>query len=238
MHLATIPAYQHAANLTTQTSGTLLLLRKIQSRQRVPTEALQHSVSMLGAAMRELDRTTPVICPHFPKPLPPAPPAPPKPTPVSTGTVVRRFRDQALTQQTVSGCKALLLEIIRRAAYDWVLYRESIRLHLKKLAEEAYTWLFEERVGHPYWIERVAQRKDITSFLAICELLDLDPTMVRRHIRLLTTKHVMNVGRPAEYRRLNHNRLEEATVSTADIEEPQFESFESLEEEGFGRQFA
>lgn len=113
----------------------------------------------------------------------------------------RRDRDPALVLQEINGCKSLLLEIIRRAAYDWVLYRSSRRLLQHKLAEQAFTWLFKETDSHPDARERNDSGKQITSFEAICSALDLDPDAVRTHVRRLTPKNVMSVGRPAEYRR-------------------------------------
>jgi len=113
----------------------------------------------------------------------------------------RRERDPALVLQEINGCKSLLLEIIRRAAYDWVLYRSSSRLLQHKLAEQAFTWLFKETEAHPDARERNDSGKQITSFEAICSALDLDPDAVRTHVRRLTPKNVMSVGRPAEYRR-------------------------------------
>jgi len=106
-----------------------------------------------------------------------------------------------LLEQEINGCKTLLLEVVRRAAYDWVLYRTSRRMIQRKLAEDAYTWLFVEEPGHTNWIERAKQGKHITSFLAICSELDLDADTVRSYVRRLTVKNVMSVGRPAEYRR-------------------------------------
>jgi hypothetical protein len=113
----------------------------------------------------------------------------------------RRDRDPALVQQEINGCKSLLLEIIRRAAYDWVLYRTSTRIVYKKLAEQAFHWLFNEKPGHPDWVERDESGKQISGFMAICSALDLDPEAVRVHVRRLTPKNVMSVGRPPEYRR-------------------------------------
>lgn len=110
-------------------------------------------------------------------------------------------REPAIIEQEIRGCKTLLLEVVRRAAYDWVLYRTSTRILHKKLAEDAYTWLFEEAPGHPNWEERAAQGKTITSFTAICSELDIDAKTVREYVRKLTVKNVMSVGRPAEYRR-------------------------------------
>jgi len=112
-----------------------------------------------------------------------------------------RSLDPALVEQEIVGCKTLLLEVIRRAAYDWVLYRTSRRMLHKRLAEDAYTWLFDEKPGHPNWVERDRVGKHITSFVSICSELDLDVDTVRKYVRKLTVKNVMSVGRPAEYRR-------------------------------------
>jgi hypothetical protein len=134
-----------------------------------------------------------------PSTVPPPPPltqkravvAPPKPEP----------RDEGIITQEINGCKMLLLEIVRRTAFDWVLYRSSRRLVQKILAEQAYRWLFLENPGTPEWNERRREGKDVTSFVSICEALDLDPDKVRSHIRNLTPKNVSSVGRPAEYRK-------------------------------------
>lgn len=113
----------------------------------------------------------------------------------------RRDRDPALVTQEINGCKGLLLEVIRRAAYDWVLYRTSTRLFHKKLAEQAFHWLFKEQPGDPEWREREESGKNVTSFIAICSALDLPPESLRTLVRRLTPKNVMSVGRPPEYRR-------------------------------------
>ena len=114
---------------------------------------------------------------------------------------IQKPREHALIAQEINGCKVLLLEVVRRAAYDWVLYRTSRRMLHKKLAEDAYYWLFVEEPGHPNWTERAKVGKHITSFLTICNELDLDADTVRSYVRRLTIKNVMSVGRPAEYRR-------------------------------------
>ncbi len=97
-----------------------------------------------------------------------------------------------------SGARSLLLEIVRRAAFDWVLYRSSRRLDQKMLAEDAYTWLFVEEPGHPNWKVRKEEDKELTSFLSICEQLDIDPEKLRKYIRKLTPNRVMSSGRPPE----------------------------------------
>jgi hypothetical protein len=166
--------------------------------QVVVDEALRS----IAVALRSASRVLPYMRP----PEAPRPPAPPKLTVAAlvaevVEEVYVRPHDPALVTQEINGCKVLLLEVVRRAAYDWVLYRTSRRMLHKKLAEDAYTWLFEEGPGHPNWIERERTGKFITSFIAICNELDLDADTVRSYVRKLTVKNVMSVGRPAEYRR-------------------------------------
>lgn len=122
--------------------------------------------------------------------------------PVERTPYVRRtpYETELLVQE-INGSKTLLLEMIRRAAYDWILYRSSTRLPQKQLAEQSYEWLFLEKPGHPSWSLRMREDKQCMSLIAVCESLDLDPETVRKHVRRLTPKHVMSVGRPAEYRR-------------------------------------
>lgn len=93
------------------------------------------------------------------------------------------------------GAQALLLEIIRRAAQDWVLYRDSSRAEHKQLAEEAYTWLFVEDESHPNWVLRVVCGTELTSFLGICNALDLNPHRVRKHVQNLTIEKMKALGR-------------------------------------------
>lgn len=161
------------------------------------------------AAPAVLPPPAPITTPSLAKVIVLRPPPPPLATsswdpepvtlPSSPQAIVRR--DEELVLQEINGCKTLLLEIVRRAAYDWVLYRTSRRMVHRTLADQAHEWLFAEVPGHASWSERGREGKHITSFVAICESLDLDPDTVRRHIRRLTPKNVMSIGRPAEYRR-------------------------------------
>lgn len=141
------------------------------------------------------------------------------------------MRDPALVQQEINGCKSLLLEIVRRAAYDWVLYRTHRRLLNRKIAEQAYHWLFLESENDPEGRERTSNEKQITSFLAICQALDLDAASVRAHIKKLTPKNVMSVGRPAEYRRRDSapSMPEEAPVA---LKGRLLEEYAEVEESG------
>lgn len=143
------------------------------------------------------------------KPAPEDAPSPWDPEPATSIRLVEEaeedeeplVRDEALILQEINGSKTLLLEVIRRAAYDYVLYRGNRRLAYRILAEQAHAWLFTERPGTKDWNLRQREGKFITSFEAICEALDLDPDSVRNHVKRLTPRNVMSVGRPAEYRR-------------------------------------
>lgn len=171
-----------------------------------------------------------------PRPRRPRPKRPPKPRVPRVQAKTRRLptpapetaRGAALAADTspwdpeplyeASRCQALLMEIIRRAAHDYVLYRQHHRLELKMLADQAYIWLFEEEPGHPAWKSReralfqvenealgqtvveVGSRR-LTSFLSICETCGLDPEAVRARAKELTVESIMRTGRHIERRR-------------------------------------
>jgi len=107
-------------------------------------------------------------------------------------------REEEAGEDDSAGCRRLLLEILKRAAFDWVLFREDRRPDKKLDATTAATWLFEEKVGHKDDIIRRRERRDLTSFLSICEQLDLDPERTRAMIRNLTQERIRNAGRPPE----------------------------------------
>lgn len=99
-------------------------------------------------------------------------------------------------EEEYEGCRALLMRIIRRAAHDWVLYRNAGRIHQRQLAHEAFQWLFEEGPGHVDWELRKENGTEAYSLLAICETLGLDPEQVRSRVRKLNPKEVRCAGRP------------------------------------------
>jgi hypothetical protein len=162
------------------------------------------------------------------------------------------------SQREVSKCKALLLEVLRRAAHDWILYRQHHKMGFRELAEDAYVWLFEEEEGHAYWRLRrtcmltnsegklVKAPKILTSFLDICEALDLDPETVRKRVRKMDVKTIMAAGRPAECRRHKPPKesveLEECGVlinidmdrlQSSDEYESQYEAYAAVPTPGF-----
>jgi hypothetical protein len=100
-----------------------------------------------------------------------------------------------------SACRALLLEVIRRAAYDWVLYRSSSKLPNRQLAESSFIWLFVETPESATGELRHRNGKDLTGFVNICDLLEIDPEKVRAKVRTMTIRDIMGAGRPAERRK-------------------------------------
>lgn len=159
----------------------------------------------------------------------------PKPRPKPKRIIIRDSAwdpDSHDEQMEVSRCRALLLEVIRRAAHDWILYRTHNRLQMRQIAEDAHTWLFLEGPGHSWWNTRKRSGAQLTSFLGICELLDLDPPYVRRRVRALTPRQIMTAGRPSERRR---RPVEESTYTQHEIAEVSLEQIEeSAREQGSG----
>lgn len=100
-------------------------------------------------------------------------------------------------EEAGAASKRLLLEILKRAAFDWVLFRGHRKLDKALDAETAHTWLFEEEPSHPDWECRQKEER-VTSFLSVCAALDLDPVHVREQVRQLTPHRILNAGRPPE----------------------------------------
>jgi len=103
----------------------------------------------------------------------------------------------------VRGAKSLLIEVVRRAAYDWVLYRGDSRPALRGLAADARAWLFDELPEHAAWEERKNRGELAMSFLGICESLELDPRAIRVGIQKLTPHHIRTLGRIPTNRKKN-----------------------------------
>lgn len=96
------------------------------------------------------------------------------------------------------GCRYLLVEILRRAIYDWVLYRDSHNDLKLQWGLDAHEWIFEETPYSHHGKMRSREGKHLTSFLSICQLLDLDPTKVRNHIKRLVPFDILSSPRPGD----------------------------------------
>lgn len=109
--------------------------------------------------------------------------------------------------EDVVGCRALLLELIRRTTYDWVLCRDKTGPDAE-IGREAFTWLFEEGPGHPWWELRAAEKRTLTSLLGICEVLDIRAEDARAWSRTVTVDMIIAAGRPPTMR---HGRRHDDT---------------------------
>lgn len=78
------------------------------------------------------------------------------------------------------GYRALWMKVIIRAAFDWVSYRDSMRLDQRKEADKAFKWLFKPNVH-------------FNSFENICHLVDLPPEKIRTWVSSLTKEHVAKI---------------------------------------------
>ena len=67
--------------------------------------------------------------------------------------------------------------MLRRAMVDYILYREHDNLKMRKLGEEAATWIKSES-------------NDDSSFNHICTSMNLDPVVVRAKIGSMTIEYV------------------------------------------------
>ncbi len=128
---------------------------------------------------------------------------------------------EAQRAQDILGGKALLIELVKRTAFDWVLYRDNRSMEKKKIAEEAYIWLFLENESHYHWQIREADGKAITSFISICDILDMDPDRIRSKIRTLTPQRVMSSGRPPGHMRNEVHDVNVSVHTSLPSEEPE-----------------
>jgi len=80
--------------------------------------------------------------------------------------------------------------VILRAAYDWVLYRNSKSHIYKKIAEDACRWLFDppkekKRIKIGGTIKTILTQ-EFNALENICDAIDLDLDSVRKFARRLT----------------------------------------------------
>ena len=60
--------------------------------------------------------------------------------------------------------------VVRRAAVDYVLYKEHSTTKLRKIGSDAESWIFSE------------DDDELSSFVSVCDILDLDASLVRSKI--------------------------------------------------------
>ncbi len=86
--------------------------------------------------------------------------------------------------------RLLWIKVILRAAYDWVLYRDSKNNTHKKIASDACRWLFEiskETVTikiNNKWL--IVDSSGFNTLEKLCDVLDIDVESVRKFATKLT----------------------------------------------------
>lgn len=63
--------------------------------------------------------------------------------------------------------------VVRRAAVDYVLYKDHPKTKLRKLGNDAEAWIFSE------------EGDTLSSFTSVCDILDLEPDLVKTKIKNL-----------------------------------------------------
>lgn len=79
--------------------------------------------------------------------------------------------------------KILLAAIIRRAAFDIALYKDSRRISERRIFIQAHRWMFLDSCP-----DQDSDR--FVSFINLCELLEQDPDVIRRKTMLLEKSSV------------------------------------------------
>lgn len=105
-----------------------------------------------------------------------------------TFLVVREVRNQH------NSIKLLLAAIIRRAAFDIALYKNSKKLVDRRLAIQAVRWMFDDKSvmsQHP--------EDRFTSFLNICDMLDQDPSWIRERTLEMRASDVRKFDRVGSF---------------------------------------
>ncbi len=90
--------------------------------------------------------------------------------------------------------RLLWIKVILRAAYDWVLYRDSKSQAYKRVADNAYRWLFEDYFEKVKIIEEgvveIKLERPFNSLFSLCEELDLDIDTVRKFAKKMTRRDI------------------------------------------------
>lgn len=90
--------------------------------------------------------------------------------------------------------RLLWIKVILRASYDWVLYRDSKSKNLRRIAQDAYRWLFDPIKDRKIV---VVKGNDVEVFFEefnsldrLCEALDIEIDCVRKFASTLTRDKV------------------------------------------------
>jgi hypothetical protein len=90
-------------------------------------------------------------------------------------------------------CRGLLAAILHLAIREWVQYKGSVHPEKARWADDARHWLFVEDTNSLEWRYRQETGMQMTSFIAICQELGLNPTVVREKVKKLTREDLRKV---------------------------------------------
>ena len=65
--------------------------------------------------------------------------------------------------------------VVRRAAVDWVLYKDHPTSKLRKIGADAEYWIFLDK-----------EENRLSSFVSVCDILGLEPSLMREKVRNLS----------------------------------------------------
>ena len=100
-----------------------------------------------------------------------------------------------------AGVRALWAKVIIRAVFDWVTYRDSLKLQQRKLADNAEAWLFQPN-------------ELFNGFENVCKFLDVCPNMIRARARTMTKENVFKIEhRERDGKSIDEESEEEGTLS-------------------------
>ena len=176
---------QHVAGYDHQIAHTLEQLERSRKKAPVPMPAeppiaVPPQIFKIRATRRKKPARKPAAAAPVPEPVPESPPP----------------------ELEALGCRRLLFEVLKRAAFDWVLYADhAVGTSKKTRSTTAFQWLFREKPGDRDDVIRKRNGRELVSFLSICMHLDLDPELTRKKIRELSVERIRNAGRPPEHSR-------------------------------------
>ncbi len=115
--------------------------------------------------------------------------------------------------------RLLWIKVILRAAYDWVLYRDSKNNTYKKIAGDAFRWLFE--ISKETVIVNmnnkfiVVDSSGFNTLEKLCDVLDIEIESVRKFANKLTrgdVKKLEFLDRSKKNKLINQNVIEEIPI--------------------------
>ena len=81
----------------------------------------------------------------------------------------------AQPQRPILWFTRLWAAVVRRAAVDWVLYKDHSTSKLRKVGADAEYWIFLDK-----------EENRLSSFVSVCDILGLEPSLMREKVRSLS----------------------------------------------------